>query len=79
MKSASENNPPKDLFCQFCWSSKSLIPLISPELPLGYVEGQQLQQHGIQSSKRQMANALVQEPCSEKPKCGQYEPHLVIF
>ena len=77
MKSASENNPPKDLFHQFPWSTKYLI--FHPELPSGNVKGQQLQQHGIQSSKRQMANALVQEPCSEKPKCGQYEPHLVIF
>ena len=69
--------PPKDLLHQFPWSTKCLI--FHPELPSGSVKGHQLQQHGIQSSKRQMANALVQEPCREKPKCGQYKPHLIIF
>ena len=31
---------------------------LHPELPSGHVEGQQLQQHRVQSLQRQMANAL---------------------
>ena len=31
---------------------------LHPELPSGRVEGQQLQQHRVQSLQRQMANAL---------------------
>ena len=34
------------------------MPHSHPELPSGHVEGQQLQQHRIQSLQKQMANAL---------------------
>ena len=47
----------KHLFCQIRWSTKCLTP---PAIPSGGVEGQQLQQHRVQSPQRQMAKALVQ-------------------
>ena len=57
MKSVPENTQlSKDPFHQFSWHTKSLI--LHPELPSGQVEGQQLQQHRIQSPQRQMADAL---------------------
>ena len=47
----------EDLLHQFPCSTKCFI--LHPELPSGHILRQQLQQHKIQSPKRQMANALV--------------------
>ena len=56
MKSVPENiKLSKDLSHQFPWSIECLIP---PWTPSGGVEGQQLQQHRVQSPQGQMANAL---------------------
>ena len=46
----------KDLFHEILWSTECLT--LHPEFPSGGVEGQQLQQHRVQSLQRQMANAL---------------------
>ena len=45
------------MFHQFPWSTECLT--LHPALPSAGVEGQQLQQHRVQSLQRQMANALV--------------------
>ena len=53
MKSVSETiQLSKDLFHKFLWRTK--CPTLHPELPSEHVKGQ----HRIQSSQRQMANAL---------------------
>ena len=53
MKSVPENiQLSKDLSHQFLWSTN--CPTLHSELPSGSVKGQ----HKIQSSQRQMANAL---------------------
>ena len=58
MKSVSENiSLCTDLFHQFPWSTQCLI--LHLEFPSGGVDGQQPQQHRVQSLQRHMANALV--------------------
>ena len=58
MKSVPENiSPSKDLFHQFPWSNECLT--LHPELLSGDIEGQQMQQHRVESLQRQMAKALV--------------------
>ena len=58
MKSVPENiYLSKGLFHQFPWSTECLT--LPPDFRSGGVEGQQLQQHRVQSPQRQMANALV--------------------
>ena len=58
MKSVPENiEPSKDLFHLFLWSTECLAD--HPEFPSEGAEGQQLQEPGVQSSQRPMANALV--------------------
>ena len=47
---------PKDLSHLLPWSTGYLTP---PWTPSGVVEGQQLQQHRVQSPERQMGNAVV--------------------
>ena len=57
MKSVSENiRLSKGLLHQFPWSTECLT--LHPELPSRHVEGQQLQQHRIQSLQRQAPTAI---------------------
>ena len=50
MKSVPENiYLPKDLSYQFSWSTECLS--LHPELPSGHIQGQQLQEHRIQSAE----------------------------
>ena len=51
----------EDLLHQFPWweSERAQCLTLRPEFSSGGVEGQQLQQHRVQSLQRQMANALV--------------------
>ena len=53
MKSVPENI--YRLVPQFPWSTECLT--LHPELPSGHIEGQQLQQHRIQSLHWKVANA----------------------
>ena len=58
MKSVPENiYLSKGLFHQFPWSTECLT--LHPAFPSVGTEGQQLQQHRVQSLQRQMANALL--------------------
>ena len=56
MKSVPENNHLKT--CSTRFSGAGYLTL-HPECPSGGAEGQQLQQHRVQSSQRQMASALL--------------------
>ena len=68
MKSLPENiflKPPSTSF-----PGAQNASFLHPELPSGRVEDQQLQQRGIQSCKRQMANALERvHMCAVMPSC----------
>ena len=79
MKSVSENiSLCTDLFHQFPWSTQCLI--LHLEFPSGGVDGQQPQQHRVQSLQRQKTDALtiVQWLANSLGKC-QFVVDTMLF
>ena len=67
----------QDLFLQVPWATECLSP---PWTPSWGVEGQQLQQLGVQSPERHTANCLVViQSLANAVHCGQAQSHLNLF